>query len=62
MKYFALVMCAFYVAAGCALLLTSWLADIIHNYRSVIGAVLLIYGLVRGVMWWRKFGGASQET
>jgi hypothetical protein len=55
MKYFSLLMSLFYVAAGAAILLTDWLADLIHSYRLPIGLLLAGYGVVRGFLWWRKF-------
>jgi hypothetical protein len=55
MKYFALAMSALYVLAGCALLFTPWLEEIIRSFRPPIGLLLLGYGVVRAYMWRRKF-------
>lgn len=48
-----LVMSAFYTLAGLALLFTDVLADTITTYRSLIGGVLVGYGLLRSVLWWQ---------
>jgi hypothetical protein len=61
MKYFALAMSTLYVLAGCALLFTPWLGDIIRSFRIPIGLLLLIYGVVRAYMWRRKFAGRTDH-
>lgn len=48
-----LVMSAFYAVVGLLFLLTDVLADRIPDHRTVLGAVLLGYGLLRLVMWLR---------
>lgn len=60
MKWFALVMSGLYVVAGCLLLFTDAL-PMIDVYRQGIGGVLLGYGLLRGVMWYRKDRRSGQE-
>jgi uncharacterized membrane protein HdeD (DUF308 family) len=53
MKWFALAMSVLYVVVGCLLLLTTALPAV-GTYRSAIGAVLIVYGLLRSVLWYRK--------
>ncbi len=53
MKWFALVMSLLYVVAGCLLLFTTAI-PVIQEYRAAIGGVLVVYGAVRGVIWYRK--------
>lgn len=55
MKYFALAMSILYVLAGCAFLFTGAFADLIPRYRLPLGLLLAGYGIVRGVLWWRKY-------
>lgn len=61
MKWFALAMSMLYVAAGCLLLFTDAL-PMIDVYRSAIGSVLLAYGLIRGVLWYRKDRRSREEA
>lgn len=53
MKWFALVMSLLYVVAGCLLLFTTAMPAI-DTFRTAIGAVLIAYGVIRGVVWIRK--------
>ena len=46
-------MALFYTAAGLAFLFTDLLSARISEYRTVIGAVLLGYGILRLVLWIR---------
>jgi uncharacterized membrane protein HdeD (DUF308 family) len=54
MKYFGLVMSAFYLAVGLGFLFTNMLAELVPTWRTAIGAVITGYGLLRFYMWWRK--------
>jgi hypothetical protein len=55
MKFFALVMCALYVLAGCLFLFTNALEGLIPRYRIPIGLLLGGYGVVRAYMWRVKY-------
>ncbi|MEZ4808659.1 MAG: hypothetical protein R2815_14440 [Flavobacteriales bacterium] len=61
MKWFALVMSVVYVIAGCLLIFTSFAADVIRDYRMVLGGVLIGYGLLRGSLWVRKHNESKAE-
>ena len=61
MKYFALVMSAIYVAAGLGFLFTTVAIDLIPRYRLPLGLLLLGYGIVRFVLWWRKNKRAAAD-
>jgi hypothetical protein len=52
---FALIMSVVYLAMGCALLFTNAMDRLIPNYRLVVGGVLLCYGALRSVIWWRRW-------
>jgi hypothetical protein len=54
LRAFALFMSVFYIACGCVLLFTDALKDVITQWRTAIGAVLVGYGLVRLVIWYVK--------
>jgi hypothetical protein len=60
MKYFGLVMSAFYLAVGLGFLFTDMLAEIVPTWRVPIGAVIAGYGLVRFYLWWRKHASQRQ--
>lgn len=62
MKYFALVMCAVYAAAGLALLFTNVVLDLIPRYRVPLGLLLVGYGILRAVLWWRKHGQQHRDA
>jgi hypothetical protein len=55
MKFFALVMCALYVLAGCVFLFTTALEGLIPRYRIPLGLLLGAYGVVRAYMWRMKY-------
>jgi hypothetical protein len=51
---FAIGMSGFYILAGLVIGLTPFASDVLPNYRPVLALVLVGYGLLRLVMWWRK--------
>ncbi|MFT3884557.1 MAG: hypothetical protein QM724_03730 [Flavobacteriales bacterium] len=55
MKYFALIMSAVYAAAGLALLFTNTAIELIPRFRLPLGLLLVGYGIVRFVLWRRKY-------
>ncbi len=55
MKYFALVMCALYVLAGCVFLFTELLLEQVRVFRVPLGLLLVGYGAVRAYLWRRKY-------
>lgn len=61
-QVFRILMVAVYIAAGSALLLTEVLADRIKVQRHTIGWVLVGYGVVRGVLWYRSFRSDKPAT
>lgn len=62
MKYFALVMSMVYAVAGCLLVFTNFMYPQISRFRIPLGLVLVVYGLVRGVMWQRKQAQSKEES
>lgn len=54
MKYFSLVMSLLYGTAGALILFTDFLPRKITRFRIPLGLALLIYGIIRGIMWRRK--------
>jgi uncharacterized membrane protein HdeD (DUF308 family) len=48
-----LVMSVVYLIAGLLILCTDVLSDTISSYRTLLGAVLVGYGLLRGWLWYR---------
>lgn len=54
MKYFSLVMSLLYGTAGALILFTDFLRPEITRFRIPLGLALLIYGIIRGIMWRRK--------
>lgn len=61
MKYFALAMSAIYVAAGLALLLTDALIGLVPRFRLPLALLLMGYGIVRFVLWRKKYAQAGNE-
>lgn len=51
---FAVGMSGFYILAGLVIGLTPFASDVLPHYRPVLALVLVGYGLLRLVMWWRK--------
>jgi hypothetical protein len=62
MKYFGLAMSLLYVLAGCGFLFTDLLIDLIPLYRVPLGALLAGYGVIRMVLWWRKYANGSDAA
>lgn len=56
-----LFMSAFYGFAGLIFLFTNVFADRITEHRTLIGAVLLGYGIMRFVMWRRSHKNQQNE-
>ncbi|HQV51109.1 MAG: hypothetical protein IPF95_05215 [Flavobacteriales bacterium] len=54
MKWFAVSMFMIYIVAGCLFLFTNFAGDTVRQYRTLFGAVLVGYGLIRGILWFRK--------
>ena len=54
MKWFAVFMSVVYIVAGCIMLFTNIAGDVVSQYRTIFGAVLVGYGVLRGVLWFRK--------
>ena len=61
MKYFALAMSALYIVAGLLLMLTDAMSERIAAFRIPLGAVLVLYGAMRGWIWWKKYGPNGTE-
>ena len=66
MKYFALVMSALYVLAGCLFIFTAVLREQITVFRLPLGLMLVAYGVVRAYFWRRKYvtdtSGQADQT
>ncbi len=62
MKYFALGMSILYLLVAVLLLFTDAMSARIASFRVPLGLVLLAYGLMRGWIWWRKFGPNGTEA
>lgn len=62
MRWFALGMSVVYIASGGLLLFTDLANNIITVQRSVIGGLLMGYGLLRGYLWYRKGKTPSQTA
>ena len=54
MRWFSLAMSAIYLVAGAAIALTNVALDLIPRWRTALGAVLIGYGIVRMLLWYRK--------
>ncbi len=54
MKYFALVMSVVYLTIGGLILFTNFMYPQVTRFRVPLGLVLVIYGIIRGLMWRRK--------
>lgn len=54
MKYFALVMSVVYLTIGGLILFTNFMYPQVIRFRVPLGLVLVIYGIIRGLMWRRK--------
>lgn len=62
MKHFGLAMSLFYVAVGAGFLFTDMLRPLIPTYRVPLGALLTGYGVLRLVLWTRKYGGPKNDA
>lgn len=60
MKYFSLVMSLFYVVAGAMILFTNMLPQI-SRFRIPLGLILVVYGIIRGIMWRTKQVQSEEE-
>lgn len=60
MKWFAVFMSVVYIIAGCVLLFTDIASEVVSEYRTMLGAVLIGYGVVRGGLWLRKQSAAMK--
>lgn len=60
MKYFALVMSVVYLVLGAMILFTNILPQI-NRFRIPLGIVLMIYGVIRGLMWRHKVAQSKEE-
>lgn len=61
MKYFALGMSVLYVVVGALLLLSPGFMGQITQFRLPLGIALLVYGVVRAIIWRRKSVQQSEE-
>jgi len=62
MKYFALVMSVLYMVVGGLILFTNFMYPQISRFRVPLGALLLGYGVVRGILWRRKQAQSEEGT
>ncbi|MEO7080926.1 MAG: hypothetical protein ABIY71_05330 [Flavobacteriales bacterium] len=60
MKYFSLVMSLFYVLAGAMILFTNLFPQI-SKFRIPLGLILVVYGIIRGIMWRTKQVQSEKE-
>jgi len=51
---FALAMSAVYVLCGVLVGFTAAARNLLPHYRPAIASVLIGYGLLRFILWWRK--------
>ncbi|MBX2984081.1 MAG: hypothetical protein WBB32_10080 [Flavobacteriales bacterium] len=61
MKYFSLVMSVLYALAGALILFTNFLYPQISRFRIPLGLILVVYGVIRGVMWRTKQAQSEAE-
>jgi uncharacterized membrane protein HdeD (DUF308 family) len=61
MKYFALAMSVVYLVVGCLFLFTPFLSLQVTQFRTPLGLVLVAYGIIRGILWQRKYTQSRQQ-
>jgi len=59
LRAFALAMPVFYIVCGGVLLFTDVFIQLIPNYRTALGGILVGYGALRLWMWYRKRSAAE---